>query len=342
MMSVARRASLGLVIALAATQVAAQQENESQLFKGASPSVVTLTAYDAAGARLRKGSGFVIDRSGMLVTNHHVIENAATLEIEGPGEIKHYARAVLSSDQVWDLALVQIEADALPALSLGADDDVRVGKPVHLVGAAVDLENHLFSGIVSGVREHAEGSELLEITNQMYAVTSGAPLLSNEGDVLGVAIFGGGFAQGQNFAVPVSVLRRLIDEHDGTGSERLLTALNLETRSKIEEAERLRSRILGECAANDIVNTEQSYFHTNKSTNIHITFKVCFGRTSYSTLDRKDISVNCSARPTPISSSAPSTSRHRPTGSMAWRSSRKPNPNSNLSPGKYYKDVSRS
>ena len=115
------------------------------------------------------------------------------------------------------------------------------GAAVHVIGNAVQLRNALFSGVVTGTRPGSAGAGMLEISNQLYPVTNGAPLLGNDGHVLGVAIYDAERAQNVNLAAPVAALRALLaSAHEGTPL-RALGTINAEMHSRLEGASALRA-----------------------------------------------------------------------------------------------------
>jgi S1-C subfamily serine protease len=252
------------VAALAmAASAAAQGPGEASadgtgLFARTSPSVMLLTAFDANGTPLRQGSAFVVDASGTLVTTNDVVGDAAIVEVRAPDGRNHAASALIASDPASNLALLRMEASGYPALSLADGDPPAVGTAVHVVGTAVQLRNALFSGVVSGTRPAAAAGAalMLEISNQLFPVTSGAPLLGNDGLVLGVAIFAAEPPREANLAASVIALRALLARAQDAPA-RPLGVLSSEMRERIEGASTLRTKILSECTPTDIVNTDR-------------------------------------------------------------------------------------
>src|SRR5262245_57862739 len=103
------------------------------LFSRVSPSVMLVTAYDANGTPLRQGSAFVVDQAGTLVTSNDVVTDAAIVEVRAP-DGTHAASALVASDAASNLALLRMEGNAWPALSLAEGDPPGVGTAVHVVG----------------------------------------------------------------------------------------------------------------------------------------------------------------------------------------------------------------
>jgi len=249
--------------ARAATPAPAEETADSTgLFSRVSPSVVLLTAYDANGIPLRQGSAFVVDGAGTLATANDVVADAAIIEVRAADGSTHVAAALLASAPDSDLALLRMEGGAYPALPLAEGNAPAEGAAVHVIGNAVQLRNALFSGVVTGTRAGSGGAVMLAISNQLYPVTSGAPLLGNDGRVLGVAIYDADRAQNVNRAAPVAALRTLLaSAHEGTPL-RTLGTLSGQMRSRLDGASALRARILSECTPSDIVNTDRVIHET--------------------------------------------------------------------------------
>src|SRR5207247_6234421 len=119
--------------------------------KEAIPAVVLIKGTDADGREI-SGSGFVIDPTGLVVTNLHVVSQLRHATVRfSTGDV--YDRiTVRSYDERRDLALLKIAGYGLPTLPLGNSDSVQVGDPVALVGNPLQLEGSVTSGVVSGIR----------------------------------------------------------------------------------------------------------------------------------------------------------------------------------------------
>jgi serine protease Do len=168
------------------------------------------------------GSGFVIDRSGYILTNGHVIDNAAKIVVRlSNGE--EFPATLVGSDEETDLAILKIEAGRmLPALKLADSDRVRVGDWVLAVGSPFGLSRTVTAGIVSQVqRETPDGSPFQRFIQTDAAINrgnSGGPLVNLDGEAIGVnsqiATTTGDY-NGVGFALPSSeasaVAKQLIE-----------------------------------------------------------------------------------------------------------------------------------
>ena len=203
-----------VVTALAGGQTAGAKGRRytvPELVKAMSPAVVFIGNVDRSGQVQSIGSGFVVDAGGTIVTNYHVIEGAQDLQVKmKDGEI--YDRVeVLDYDTRRDLAVIKIRAfKPLPVLAL-ATSDVEVGEEAVAIGNPKGLEHTVSAGIVSAFRQ-AEGYRLIQISVPISPGSSGGPLFSMEGKVIGITSAGvvAEGAQNLNFAVPIDYVRPLL------------------------------------------------------------------------------------------------------------------------------------
>jgi putative serine protease PepD len=169
-----------------------------------------------------QGSGFVYDDQGRIVTNHHVVDGADSIEVRLPDGSSYDAR-LLGSDPSTDLAVIQIDAPAgdLEPLELGDSDALAVGEEVVAIGSPFGLEATVTSGIVSALdrRITSPNGFAIESAIQTDAAinhgNSGGPLLDSDAKVVGVnsqieSESGGNVGIG--FAVPSNTVRSVVDQ----------------------------------------------------------------------------------------------------------------------------------
>ena len=165
-----------------------------------------------------QASAVVIDPKGMLITNQHVVDQAAQIRVhladgrELPGEI-------IGGDPVTDVALVKVEADGLPAARLGVSEELRVGQIVLAIGNALGLPGGptVSTGVVSALGRPLPGSDfifegLIQTDAAINPGNSGGPLADLSGEVVGINTAMVPFAQGVGFAIPIHAVRRIADE----------------------------------------------------------------------------------------------------------------------------------
>jgi serine protease Do len=235
-----RRAFLQLALAVyAMTFAICRAETDlSELFAKTSPSVVTISTYNAAGRKLVQGSGFVVDKSGIIATCYHVIGNAATVQVEFPDESTMIATSLLRSDENWDVALLKVKSVSAPPLALRDSDMVRVGTAVVAIGSPRGYGNTLSQGIVSGLRPRPEGGEYLQITAPVSPGSSGGVLLSaSSGEVVGMTASSSSYGQNLNFAVPARVVSDIL-KRQGKDPERKLADFKPDVKRSMEKTKK--------------------------------------------------------------------------------------------------------
>ena len=212
---------IGAAWALAAPHVAAQQRTAEEraatleeLAAEATPAVVLIDVNTAVDTR--QGSGFVVDPSGRILTNYHVIRDAESARVKlSNGDIYEEVE-VLAEDARRDIAIIQIAGFNLPYLELGNSDSVRIGAPVVLIGSPLGLENTVSTGIVSGRRQEPEGFQLLQISAPASRGSSGGAMLNSDGRVVGIAVSQIEQGQNLNFALPINYARGLLQHVSDT------------------------------------------------------------------------------------------------------------------------------
>jgi len=173
------------------------------------PSVVTITG------ELGFGSGVVLDSSGVIVTNHHVIEGEPYLSIAlSNGDIYDDVR-VLDVDVRRDLAVLKIKAFNLSAVALGDSDDIQVGESVVLVGNPQGYDRTVSEGVVSALRKDPDGYRLIQTSAPISQGSSGGGMFNNNGALIGIVSAAVPDAQNLNFAVPINYARGLTLEGAG-------------------------------------------------------------------------------------------------------------------------------
>ena len=100
--------------------------------------------------RAGMGSGFIISEDGYVVTNNHVVENARQVVVRLPDR-QEFDAEIIGTDPRSDLAVLKIDADRLPMLTVAADDDVKVGQWVLAIGSPFSLDFSVTAGIVSAL-----------------------------------------------------------------------------------------------------------------------------------------------------------------------------------------------
>ena len=174
--------------------------------------------------RQGSGSGFIIRKDGLILTNNHVVEKAQEITVTLSDKQQYKAR-ILGRDPKTDLAVIKIDPKAAMATApLGNSDELRVGDWVMAIGNPFGLSNTVTSGIVSAKgRTIGAGpyDDFIQTDASINPGNSGGPLFNMAGEVVGIntAIFSqGGGNIGIGFAIPVNLVKNLVPELETRGT----------------------------------------------------------------------------------------------------------------------------
>ncbi len=199
------------------------------------PSVVSISTETGSGSAT--GSGFVIESSGYILTNNHVVDgaagrNAITVTLNSG---RTFGATIIGTDAAYDLAVLKIPATNLPALQFGDSDKIQVGDSVIAVGSPLGLSGTVTSGIISAKNRavSAGGSSgessfinALQTDAAINPGNSGGPLVDATGAVIGVnsaiaslgsSIGGQSGSIGLGFAIPINQARKTANQLIKTG-----------------------------------------------------------------------------------------------------------------------------
>ncbi|MDX2073728.1 MAG: DegQ family serine endoprotease [Alphaproteobacteria bacterium] len=163
------------------------------------------------------GSGFIVDASGYVITNNHVIEDAEEITVTLPNNDKYTAK-IIGRDKKVDLALLKVETKhPLPFVAFGDSDAMRVGDWVIAIGNPYGLGGTVTQGIISARQRSINAGpfdDFLQTDAPINRGNSGGPLFNTNGEVIGIntAIFSpsGGGSVGIGFAIPTALAKPII------------------------------------------------------------------------------------------------------------------------------------
>jgi serine protease Do len=176
------------------------------------------------------GSGVIVDPSGYIVTNAHVVEGAREIDVSVAGSTereasragddahRHLPGRIIGVDRETDLAVIKIDADHLPTLSFRDSDTLRQGQIVFALGSPLGLENTLTVGYVSATARQLKPEfpmSYIQTDAPINPGNSGGPLLDIEGRIAGIntMIFSqSGGSEGIGFAIPGNIARRVYEQ----------------------------------------------------------------------------------------------------------------------------------
>ena len=220
--------ALDLTEAQAAPAYDAEEQNNIAVYKRVLPSVVNITSnalvfnfFLGSVPQQGQGSGFILDKSGHVLTNYHVVENANRgVEVQLSNKHKYTAK-VIGTDRTHDLALLQIDAPNLQPVTLADSNDLSVGQKVYAIGNPFGLAGTMTRGIISSIRSirGAEGAPIEDAIQTDAAINpgnSGGPLLNSRGEVIGIntmiASNGAEQSSGIGFAIPVNTAKAVLSD----------------------------------------------------------------------------------------------------------------------------------
>lgn len=161
------------------------------------------------------GSGFVISADGLILTNAHVVSGADTVSVTLK-DGREFSGKVVGQDPLTDVAVVRVQANNLPIVSLGNSDSLKAGEWAIAIGNPLGLDNTVTAGIISAtgrssseVRVADKRVSFIQTDAAINPGNSGGPLLNQRGEVIGMntAIIGG--AQGLGFAIPINTAQKI-------------------------------------------------------------------------------------------------------------------------------------
>jgi serine protease Do len=229
------RLSLAVVVLAGAGMLANATDAESRTHDAGSslvprivaralPAVVSITTrqieydqFNQPASTRGLGSGFLLDRSGHVLTNNHVVEGAEEIKVAlTDGRV--FRAAMVGADRFNDLAVLKIEGRGLPSLRLGASSKLAVGETVVAIGSPLWIEGGptVTAGVVSALGRTMEqpGLPMLHNLIQTDAAinpgNSGGPLLNLRGEVVGINTAVIASAHGIGFAISTSTIKPIV------------------------------------------------------------------------------------------------------------------------------------
>ena len=183
------------------------------------------------------GSGVILDSSGVIATNVHVLEDSTTVSIKlQSGDVYRFdSMTLIASDEVKDIAIIKIPGFELSAAKLGNSNSARLGQDVFAMGAPAGYEGTVSRGIISAIRDSGEGFKLLQIDAAISPGSSGGALFNTDGELIGIVVGYIEDAQNLNFAIPINYYRGLLSS-DSNMTLREYLATSPSTRSATSQA----------------------------------------------------------------------------------------------------------
>jgi S1-C subfamily serine protease len=228
-----------LNVASAAPAFDNEEQQNIAVYKKALPSVVNITSTEVRFdffygpvPQSGQGSGFILNKDGLILTNNHVIGNAQAGGVEVTLSDKHkYKATVLDRDKVHDLALLKINAPNLvPATLAETSSGLEVGQRVYAIGNPFGLSGTMTRGIISAIRsirgpENDPIEDAIQTDASINPGNSGGPLLNSRAEVIGITTMIAGNpgvdqSAGIGFAIPINTAKAVLDDYAKFGHVR--------------------------------------------------------------------------------------------------------------------------
>ncbi len=205
------------------------EESAPSLIQRIMPSIATIRVKDRDGRQLSIGTGFVVDPSGLIATNYHVLTEGREFTVELWPRKPMKVLSVEAFDIPGDFALIRVDnqSEPLPALTMGEADSAKQGISVFAFGHPLGLQHSVVRGIISAVRE-VDGKSMIQLALPVEPGNSGGPLVDESGKVLGIVNIKDLRADNVGFAVPISGIQSLIKNPSPILFERWVRSLTLD------------------------------------------------------------------------------------------------------------------
>jgi len=226
--------TLELTQASAAPAFDSEEQQNIAVYKKALPSVVNITSTTVAldffygpVPQQGQGSGFILNKDGLILTNNHVINNAQRVEVKLSNK-RTYKAQVLAVDKGHDLALLKISnaPDLTPAV-LADSQGLTVGQRVYAIGNPFGLQGTMTRGIISAIRsirgpEQNPIEDAIQTDAAVNPGNSGGPLLNSRGEVIGITTMiatnpDANQSAGVGFAIPINTAKAVLSDFEKYG-----------------------------------------------------------------------------------------------------------------------------
>lgn len=205
--------------------------NVADIVEKVSPAVVYIEASSVAPAyrgwgqfygipeqeQKSTGTGFIIDPSGYILTNEHVIDGATSVKVKLQNKEQPLAARVVGKDYELDLAVLKIDGKDLPTIPLGNSDAMRPGDWVVAIGNPLGLDHTVTVGVISAkgrpiTIEDRNYKNLIQTDAAINPGNSGGPLINMEGQVIAINTAVSVDAQGIGFAIPINTAKSIMND----------------------------------------------------------------------------------------------------------------------------------
>lgn len=206
------------------------------------------------------GSGVIISEDGYIVTNNHVVNGAEEITVT-LNDNREFDARIIGLDETTDLALIKIDANDLPAITIGDSDALKVGEWVLAIGNPFNLTSTVTAGIVSAKARHVGGSQngiesFIQTDAAINQGNSGGALVNARGELVGINAMlysqTGSFT-GYGFAIPVSIMKKVVSDLEkyGTVQRALLGVSGMDLKNYIDSQKQKDEKFNKDFGTND-------------------------------------------------------------------------------------------
>ncbi len=187
--------------------IKSSQEDFSGIVQDAIKSVVTISTLRSVG------SGFIVNPSGFIVTNYHVIVGNEDNVLVLTHDRKRYSAEYLGGDEIRDIALLKIDG-SFGSLDLADSDQLQVGRKVIAIGNPLGLSSTVTEGIISALKRRGPNDlpEYIQTDVSLNPGNSGGPLIDTTGAVVGMNNFKIGGAESLGFALESNAIKQSVNQ----------------------------------------------------------------------------------------------------------------------------------
>lgn len=192
----------------------AQKKDAQDIFAEVKDAIVYIAVRNLDGSR-GTGSGFIVDKSGLVLTNFHVVSAAKEIDVKLKDNSVYPVNEIINFDAKKDFCLLKINAPGeLSVVALGDSEALKIGEKIYCVGNPLGLEYSFSDGMLSGIREF-DGIKWLQFTAPVSPGNSGGPLINSKGEVVGMVTFFFERGQNLNFSLSINEVRPFISNQRG-------------------------------------------------------------------------------------------------------------------------------
>ena len=203
--------------------------SDAEVYATAVNSVVSINTTSQTGINIfgqpvqaaSSGSGFILSSDGYILTNYHVVQNAAAVEVTTySGDV--FQAQVIGGDPDYDIAVLKVDASGLQSAALGSSDTLRVGDRVLAIGNPLgeltfSMSNSMVSSVNRAINVSGTPFHMIQPDASINPGNSGGPLLNTSGEVVGIvsakySSSSGRAVEGIGFAIPINDVRALVQD----------------------------------------------------------------------------------------------------------------------------------